>query len=177
MIEKVRKNFYRLCKGKNFSWVPHVESTVKYALQLAKQFGADEEVVEISAWLHDIRKMRGSGEKHHVYGAKDAAKLLREIGYNPDVIEKVRRCILTHSTDKKYPPKSLEEKILASADALSHFDSFPSMVESAYRHAEPDGVNEWLLEKYAQTYEKMMPYARRMARPKYNAIKLLLRKR
>ncbi|MBR9692158.1 HD domain-containing protein [Candidatus Woesearchaeota archaeon] len=177
MIEKVKKYFYELCKDKHFSWIPHVESTVKYAKQLAQQLGADEEIVEISAWLHDIRKIHNKDTTknvHHIQGSETAGELLTEWGYDAAKIEKVKECILTHSSDKTYPPKTLESKVLASADALSHFDNFPLMVNSAYRHVKPDEVNKWLLDKYARTFDKMMPEAKEIAQPKYEAIKLLL---
>ncbi len=174
MIEKVKQYFYDLCKDKHFRWEIHVESVVKLSKKLAKQLGADEEVVEVAAWLHDIKKIQGEREKHHVYGSEQAGEILKQIGYDDAKIEKVKRCILTHSSDKAYPTESIEEKVLASADALSHFYTFTLLVQAAYLHVKPEEVKDWLLNKYTRSFGKMMPEAKKLAEKRYEAIKLLL---
>ena len=62
MIENVRDEFIKISKeyenktGYNY-WEEHVKHVVEYSLKLADQVGANFEVVEISAILHDVAKV------------------------------------------------------------------------------------------------------------------------
>jgi putative nucleotidyltransferase with HDIG domain len=174
IIDFSRNYIIGLCKDKEFFWLAHIKSVVKYAGMLADEYECDKEVVVVSAWLHDIRKINGQMELHHVYGADDAEKLLLKWDYDKEKIAKVKHCILTHSSDKNYPPDTIEAKILASADALSHFDNLPLMINKAYHITTPDKVNEWILAKYERSLSKMMPNAMKLVEARYAAIKLLL---
>ena len=46
----------------------HIKAVVDNAVMLAKQFGADEEIVIIAAWLHDIASITDYNlyEEHHI---------------------------------------------------------------------------------------------------------------
>ena len=178
MIKEIKKIVFKLCKGQEDIWENHIISVVNYSKRLAKKRGADKEIVEIAAWLHDIKKLRGEKGGHHIFGAKEAEQILKKIGYPHDKTEQVKECILTHSSDKKYPPKSLEAKIVATADALSIFDNFPGMAYVAYsRKGLPiKGGREWLIKKYKTAWNKLIPKGREIAKQKYEAIKLLLGK-
>lgn len=50
-------------------------SVVKYSKVLAKTLGANEELVEIAALLHDYASVKDKNmyAKHHIYGAIEAA--------------------------------------------------------------------------------------------------------
>jgi HD superfamily phosphodiesterase len=174
MINRAKDHIIDLCKDKEFFWLAHIKSVVKYAGILADDYDCDKEIVLISAWLHDIRKINGQRELHHVYGADDAEKFLLGWGYDKEKVVKVKYCILTHSSDKNYPPENIEAKIVASADSLSHFDNLPLMINKAYHITTPDKVNGWVLDKYARSFEKMMPEAMKLIEQRYAAIKLLL---
>ena len=181
MPDQVKRIVLEACEGKDWDWKTHVESVVRHSKILAKRLDADEEICEISAWLHDIVKIRyGKREKHHVRGAEEAAKILQELGYPEERIEKVRHCILTHSSDKSYMPGSVEAKIVAASDALSHFDNLLALVYVVYhlRGAPIEEGRDWLIQKYKSCWDKLdqVPEAKEIARPKYEAIKLVLRK-
>lgn len=177
MIKKIKQMMLELCENKDYDWKSHLESVVKYSKILAKELHADEEVCEIAAWLHDIKKMKGEKENHHVYGSEEAAEILKKYGYPEDKIEKVKHCILTHSSDKNYPPESIEAKIVASADALSHFDNFLALADHVFRKKNMS-ISEgrvWLIEKYKACWNKLLiPEAKEIANPKYDAIKRIL---
>ena len=97
------------------------------------------------------------------------------MNYPEETIEKVKHCILTHSSDKNYPPKTIEAKIVASADALSHFDNFLALAHScAVRGESIKETKQSLSRKYESCWDKLMPEAKIMADTKYNAIKLIL---
>jgi uncharacterized protein len=177
IVEEIKSIILELCKDKDWEWKTHVESVVKYSKLLAKKLGADEEICEISAWLHDIKKIKGQKEKHHVHGSEEAAEILRKLHYPEDRIVRIKHCILTHSSDETYVPESVEAKIVASADALSHFDNMLSLAQYAFT-AKKESVNqcrETLLKKYENSWDKLLvPEAKEIAKPKYEAIKLVL---
>jgi len=82
LIEEIKKYVEDECKKEtNFFGVNiynhHFISMVKYAKMLAKETGADEEIVEIAAWLHDIGSILGDYENHHLSGAEHAERLLK----------------------------------------------------------------------------------------------------
>ena len=179
MIEKIKNMILELCEDKEYNWKLHIESVVKYSRKLAQELGADEEICEISAWLHDIKKINGNPEKHHIYGAKEAAVILRDYNYPENRIKMIEHCILTHSSDDKYVPKTIEAKIVASADALSHFNNFLELAHVAFglkKKSFEDG-REWLIEKYKACFNKLkiLPEAEKIARDKYEVIGIVLK--
>ncbi len=178
MIDKVKSIVIDLCKNQKWDWKNHVETVVKYSKILAKKLNADEEIVEIAAWLHDIIKIKeGIRENHHVLGSEEAEQILKNLGYPKDRIEKVKECILTHSSDENYPPKTKEAKIVANADALSHFENFLDLAFFAYnlRKENIPTAREWLIEKYKSCWKKLtIPEAKEIAKNKYEVIKKIL---
>ncbi|MFO8016586.1 MAG: HD domain-containing protein [Candidatus Woesearchaeota archaeon] len=178
MMEEIKSMILGLCRDKEWGWRAHIESVVKYSRILAGKTDADEEVCELSAWLHDIIKIRdGKKDLHHVNGSEEAVRILEEYGYPKDRIQQVKHCILTHSSDENYTPESVEAKIVASADALSHFDNLLELAHYAFviKKESVDQCRETLLRKYEKSWNKLLiPEAREIARPKYEAIKLVL---
>lgn len=106
-------------------WNNHVKYVVSEALELAKKYGADLEIVELGAILHDIAlvAMVGSREKHHIAGAKMARILLKKYNYPQDKIERVANCVLNHRSS--YCTETIEETCVADADIISHFYNIP----------------------------------------------------
>jgi HD superfamily phosphohydrolase YqeK len=190
VIKHVRKLISEISDG-NQAWTLHINSVVKYSKLLAKYYKADINVCEISAWLHDIIKMRNTinsnkiagknmknkkGKNHHIHGSKEAVRILTDLNYPKEKISKIEHCILTHSSDKKYVPKTLEAKIVASADALSHFDNFILMIEYHLRKNKNSIAKTKIsvLKKYKVAWSKLfLPKAKEIAKPKYDAIKVL----
>ena len=178
MREEIKTLILDLCKDKDWDWKSHIESVVKYSKILAKELNADEEVCEISAWLHDIIKIRdGQREQHHVKGSEEAGEILKKYNYLDEKIQQVKHCILTHSSDKKYPPESLEAKIVASSDALSHFDNLLAMAQYTFviKKESVEECRKTLIKKYKNSWDKLLiPEAREIAKPKYEAVMLVL---
>jgi HD superfamily phosphodiesterase len=178
MIENIKSMILDLCASKDWDWKTHIETVVKYSKSYAIELGADEEICEISAWLHDISKLKGVKEKHHVSGSEEAAEILKGYGYPPDRIEKIRHCILTHSSDKNHVPESSEAKIVACADALSHLDNFLALSYYVY-HLKNKSIEEgrvWIVKKYQACWAKLdlVPESKEMVGPKYESIKFIL---
>lgn len=101
----------------NYRW-EHVTAVVTLAVKLAELTGADRDVVEAAAWLHDVRK--DTGEEHPIEGAKFARKFLSKTDFPAKKIDKVARAIEDHMglwRDK--PLKRLESQVLWDADKLA----------------------------------------------------------
>jgi uncharacterized protein len=101
----------------NYRW-EHVISVVSLAKRLALLTGADSEVVEAAAWLHDIRKM--SGSSHAVEGAEFASNFLKRTDFPPEKIGRVAQAIREHiGLWREEPLTNLEAMVLWDADKLA----------------------------------------------------------
>ncbi|WP_420644779.1 HD domain-containing protein [Candidatus Leptofilum sp.] len=101
----------------HYRW-EHVTAVVTLALKLAELTGADAEVVEAAAWLHDIRK--DVGPKHPQEGAKFAHEILPTTDFPKKKIGHVARCIRSHmGLWRRKPLKNLEAQVLWDADKLA----------------------------------------------------------
>lgn len=103
----------------NYRW-EHVQRVVQMALWLADKTGADRDIVEAAAWLHDIRK----GEPNHGRaGAAEAEQLLRmtdfPAGKIAAVVDAIARHIGLTRPPEKAPMEPLECAVLWDADKLT----------------------------------------------------------
>lgn len=126
---KVKKMYFHPEQGKQMDeakkrmlqdfWTHHVAQVVKEARQLARKYKADENVVWLGALLHDI-SLIDDPKLHDEMSAIKAFDILIKEKFDKETAEKVRNIALTHRC-KKFMPKTKEEKIVATADALNHF--------------------------------------------------------
>lgn len=101
----------------NYRW-EHVTAVVTLANKLAALTGADVEIVEAAAWLHDIRKE--TKDKHPQEGAKFAREFLPQTDFPANKIEAVAKAIEQHmGLWREKPLKNLESQVLWDADKLS----------------------------------------------------------
>lgn len=172
--------FEKARKGDEFSrffYAFHIKAVVRYALQMAKKSGADREVVEIAAWLHDSTIGTHGNKEHNITGAKEAERVMRKLGYPENKIKMVHHAIISHRCKKGYFPRTLEAKILATADAVAHLDTFLFLPWIAKRNGL--GVKEtfdWISEKFDRDWEKKIffPEMKKAAREKFLTRKKLL---
>jgi hypothetical protein len=100
-------------------WLLHLKPVIDYSKKLAKKYKANLKVVWLSAILHDLARLDDL-EPHDEISSKMAYDLLLREGFSKNIAEEVKKTILTHRC-KKHKPQTLEQKILATADAISHF--------------------------------------------------------
>ena len=101
----------------NYRW-EHVKAVVSLAKRLADLTGADAEVVEAAAWLHDVRK--DARERHPEEGASFAREFLAETDFPPEKIEQVAHVIAEHmGLWLTEPLTMLESQVLWDADKLA----------------------------------------------------------
>ena len=156
----------------HFKWV------AKYSKDLAKEFNADEEIVEIASWLHDIGSIVEGRENHHIIGAKIAEEQLKELNYPQEKIERVKDCILNHRGSREDERKTIEEKIVAEADAMSNFDNIPGLFKAAfvYEGLDQKEAQESVRTKLENKWRKLhFQKSKDIIKPKYEAIMLLLK--
>jgi putative nucleotidyltransferase with HDIG domain len=102
----------------NYRW-EHVTAVVTLAMQLARLTGADEEIVEAAAWLHDVSKAT-HGEAHPEAGAAFARAFLAQTDFPSEKIEAVASVIETHKgLWREEPLDNLEAQVLWDADKLA----------------------------------------------------------
>jgi len=165
-------------------FINHVKTVVKESEWLCLFHPeADREIVTVSAWLHDIgqtlsgieqyrltggRSATSAGEEepHHVRGLGIAREYLVAAKFPREKIGQVLHCIESHRTSKPPAPTTIEAKIVASADKLSHFLDFETIAniigyETALRKLERD-----------LAYRFMLPEAREEAQKLFSRIQL-----
>ncbi len=115
-------------------WNDHISRVVYHAVKLANVYGADVEIVELGALLHDISMPSEYGDRseHHIYSAEMTETLLLSSNYPMNRIEHVRKCVINHSGRNSHLRNTIEEICIADADALAHFDRIPSLFSLAY---------------------------------------------
>jgi hypothetical protein len=85
---------------------------------MAEKYKADLETVWAGAILHDIAQL-SEKEPHDILGADIAYVMINERGFDREFAHKIKKIVLKHRC-KEYIPETLEEKIVASADAIAH---------------------------------------------------------
>jgi uncharacterized protein len=103
----------------------HVRAVVTLARCLALELGADEEVVEAAAWLHDIAKSaEDEGNGHHgQQAAQEVPSILADTDFPPQKVSAVCDAVIKHvglvREPGTTPVEPLEAAILWDADKLS----------------------------------------------------------
>lgn len=118
----------------------------------------------------------GPREEHHIYGAQIAEELLFERNYPIEKINRVKKCILNHRGSKDMPRNTIEEKIIADADVLAHFDAIPSLFSLAFNEM---GLNlhegtEFVKDKLKRDYNKLSEETRSDIMSEYKKIMNIL---
>jgi uncharacterized protein len=183
IIKKIREFARTECEKPTSKYGPgpfygHFIPMVKFAKQLAKEYKADAEVVELAGWLHDMGSIIYGRENHHLTSAKIADKKLKELGYPEEKIERVKECIFSHRGSQSIKPKTIEAQILIEADTLSAFNDLAGLFQCAYvyekltREDARRSVRNKLQNKWKQLRFKK---SKEIIKPKYEAAMLLLR--
>jgi uncharacterized protein len=153
-------------------WKHHIQPVVKYSLMLGKKLGADLEVLELAALLHDYAAMLNKKfcQDHHLHGARLAEKILKSFNYPEEKIEHIKDCIVSHRSSLKIKQKTIEAKILASADAMSHIGELIDMFYLAFgvHRFKTEAGAKWLKSKLLRDWQKIMPAGRKIIKQEYD---------
>ncbi len=104
----------------------HVFLVAREAEKLADRYGANKELAMAAAMLHDIADavMKRNDPRHEEQSFLIARTFLKESGFSAEEIEViVDDAIRLHSCYNNESPKSLEGKVMTTADAVVHLKS------------------------------------------------------
>jgi HD superfamily phosphodiesterase len=161
--QKIKNECYNLGHIDSWFYDKHLLAVEKYAYFLLKKLSkANEEIVMLGVWLHDTQRVRGIKGDHQKVGAIESEKIMLEYGYSADVIKKVKNIILTHSCNSVIPT-TLEGKILATADAMTHYVNDFYLQIAVTRQRSLKDFKIWALEKLNRDYNKRIffPFAKK----------------
>lgn len=102
-----------------FHHLPQVE---KWAKKILLEYPeADPEILLSSVWLHDVGNIIGDKNIDHAINSEKYVleALPKLLHLDQDFIDRVAHCVRSHRC-KDVLPQSLEAKILATSDSLSH---------------------------------------------------------
>lgn len=149
----------------------HLLGVEKNALELLSRLPkADKELVMLGVWLHDLQRIRKLKGDHEGIGAQEAQKVMEQFRYSPEMTTLVRDMILTHMCNE-HIPTTLEARTLATADALSQYNS-----DWIINVAISDGMKlkeykKFMIEKLEHNYDKRIffNFAKKMIQTKHDA--------
>lgn len=158
----------------------HIEPVAEIARNMAKEMNADMQVVEISAYLHDITKMTGVRKNHHLTGAQYAEKFLNKYNIETDKIEKIKNCIMKHRGNSEFERTSIEEKIIATADAVAHIEHPLTLFYAWYgrRQCQIDEGADGMIAKLNKSWDKIeFPNVKEKYKERYDILINILEER
>jgi len=177
-LSTIRALVYNECQANKmlqWFWNSHLSIVEQYAQELTMEQNANAEVVLLGVYLHDIARIRGKGEEEHdLAGAPIAEEIMKKFSYDGQIIQRVKGVILTHRCGER-KPESLEEKILATADAMSHFrgDFYLPLIWHHYPNDKLGEVIRFILDKMERDFHDKIFFegARAKIKPDYEALK------
>jgi uncharacterized protein len=130
MISKIKEFIFSECQKKEnlfdkSFFEEHILVVEKFSLELAKYFKADEEIVRLSSFLHDISAIQNfsSIPEHNKLGAEIAAKYLKELNYPEEKIQLIAKCIIAHKSPVGLNNGTPEEICISNADAMAQINN------------------------------------------------------
>lgn len=106
--------------GSAHGW-EHAKRVNNLAIIIAESEGADEVIVSLGAFLHDIgrkRESEGAVQDHAVWGAEETRKVLGAYGYEDGTVEAVAHCVGAHRYSTEPEPETVEASVVADADNI-----------------------------------------------------------
>ena len=183
--DEVRKLVKEACyspKNKFCStiWIYHMLPVVEHSLNLGKKLKADLEVLELAAYLHDYAGLVNYKfyKNHHLEGTRLAEEILQKLNFPKEKIKHVKECIKSHRGSVKVNKNTIEAKILASADAMSHISDLADMFYltfGVHRYKTSEGAR-WLEKKMERSWEKIMPEGKKLIKDDYKIAMRIINK-
>lgn len=153
-------------------WNGHLKYVYDETIDLANKYGADLEIVQLGALLHDIAQIeRGEKKDHEIYGREIAERILREYDYPEDKMQRVLGCVLHHRSSKN--AENIEELCVVDADILAHFDNIPMLFDAAYNLHKMVGlenVRKFMQESFERDFDDLSEQTKQEFEPRYRTI-------
>ncbi len=159
----------------------HVVIVTNNAKKIAESHGADVELSQVAALLHDIAdyRMERKNPEHEAESLKIARQLMTEFGYSEqEIVLVVDDAIRYHSCHGDERPKSIEGLVLATADSLAHLQTnFYIFATWGFGQSgrKLEDLQAWVLQKIDRDLNSKISFddVREEARPDYEMIKTL----
>lgn len=184
----VEKTMMKMAKASPLDWFfeLHQSEVIKSAEYLLSKYPkANKDIVLLSCWFHDLGHFKAKTldevniikPKHHIVGAEMAEKILQKYHLPKKMIEDIKKCILCHRGSEPYIPQTIEEKIVAVADTLSHYESIFYLVYfKIYPNDSLNSFVETQKAKMARDWRDLalLPEAQKLAKPRYDELLRML---
>ena len=180
LIEKIKQ--YVINKSEEYKkesddnydfWNEHIKYVYKEAINLAKKYNADIEIVSLGALLHDIALIEKDGDRkdHHINGKMLSDTILDSFNCPKDIKEKVLGCVYNHRSSKN--ATNVEELCVCDADIIAHFDNIPMLFNSAFNRngVKLNEVREWMEEVFEKDYNDLSNQTKEIFNDRYKIIK------
>ena len=189
IIKEAQEYIIRLAKKNGWMWFYKMHQTemVCEAEKLLTLYPkADKKIVIIACWLHDNAHYpaRNGDEiiavkkNHHIISARQAEEILKKYKLEEKEVRAIINCILCHRNTAPYRAGTLEEKIVAVADTLSHFTSIFYLT---YFKFHPEKTLEQMVAEDLAKLERdwddlsLLPKARSLVKREFEVLNKLLK--
>lgn len=157
----------------------HVVWVAKMSRKLAEKYDADIDLAEASALLHDIAdvKMPRRDNAHEEVSLDIARELLANCGFSEnEIVLVVDDACRYHSCHNGQKPTSKEGLVLATADAMAHFQT--GFYVYAVRNMTTKNlgeVSQWVLAKLERDYNQKIFFEdeRKEVKPAYETLRTI----
>jgi HD superfamily phosphodiesterase len=187
IIDELGQMVKKLAKQNGLLWFyqMHQLAVIKSAESLLAIYPkANHPLVIIACWLHDVAQYFAKDsnfdkvkKNHHLASAKLAKEILADYKIGEAEKEQIVNCVLNHRNLEGCQPKTLEEKIVAVADTLSHFEGIFYLT---YFKFHPKHSLEEMAENDLAKLQRdwrdlgLLTKARVLAKPRYVILKNML---
>lgn len=152
----IQKKVNKYLKNARETDMGHIPRSVEYAKYLLSKEGGDESIVLPAVYLHDCGwsmvkfdvENTSYNNLHMIYGMGIARRVLKEIDYDTDKVNKIIRIIGIHdSPDKVFDWNDLDAILVVEADRLDRYgvEAFPRLKDNGPFNSISEEL-EWLKE-------------------------------
>ncbi len=190
IITDIEAHIMKQAKQNGWMWFYeiHQKEVLNCAKKLLEEYEADKKVVTIACWFHDITKYQVKDKRkdldklhksHHKDGYEFTKRFLKKYEINPEEIEVVAQCVLRHRNSPPYKAITMEERIVAVADVMSHFTSIFYFTHFKFY---PDDSIEEMNKKQTQKLQRdwrdlqLLPKSIKIVGNEYKTIERLVKK-
>jgi len=143
-LKDIKREIYLLFKNNakneytdpNWIFPNHFDIMSDLAKEMCEKYGGNVLVCELAILLHDVglvyKRENQSSEGHEKRSIEYAKKILKNYEISEDISKEVIECIISTEKDGKGEPKSINAKILRTADILSQFISVHYFAKASF---------------------------------------------
>lgn len=176
-IQEIKKEIYLLFKENtkneytNPDWIfpNHLDIMSDLVKEMCEKYGGNILVCELAVLLHDVglvyKRETQSSEGHEKRSIEYAREILKKYEIPDNISKEVIECIVSTEKDEKGEPKSINARILRTADILSQFISVHYFAKASFFNNWEFFI-EWMNDRVESCYSKIsFEDERKIAKP------------